>query len=329
MTILSARGVGRHRSAQSAEITWDACRKDDWNDLIDAAPDAAFEQTWMYGDAYATSSPAALVRRAVVAAANGAPIALAQVFTRRIGPIVTVAQLLRGPVLLRRDAIERDLSTSVMLLRSALRQEGRSLFFWTPDTLDPTAVSATARAHRMRPVVTGHSSAQLDLTRATDDLRRGLHVKWRNALTQAEAGPLRIESKGGRRAAAWLLERYGTLRRSRRFGGPSAEMLGAVIDGIPKHETVLLRAIAEGEAVGGALFLQHGRNASYVIGWTDPAARALNAGTLLLWKGILTLKERGIASLDLGGIDTRDAAGIARFKLGVGGAPYTLPGTFL
>lgn len=296
--------------------------------MIDAAPEAALEQTWMYGDAYAASSPASVVRRAIITA-NGAPIALAQIFTRRVGPIVTVAQLLRGPVLLRRDAVERNLAASVPLLRAALKQETRTLFFWTPDALHPDTMTAASRVLRMRPMVTGHSSARVDLTRATDELRRALHVKWRNALTQAEAGPLRIEAKGGRRAAAWLLERYGSLRRSRRFGGPSAEMLGAVIDGIPKHEAVLLRAIAEGEAVGGALFLQHGRNASYVVGWTDPTARALNAGTLLLWKGMTALKERGIASLDLGGIDTRNATGIARFKLGVGGKPYTLPGTFL
>ena len=328
MTILSASGAERHRPEPSAEIAWDACRKDDWNDLIDAAPAAAFEQTWMYGDGYAAASPAAVVRRAVISA-DGGPVALAQVFSRRIGPIVTVAQLLRGPVLLRRDAVERDLATSLSLLHAALKQESRTLFFWTPDSFESDAVAAATRTVRMRPVVTGHSSAYVDLTRTSDDLRRALHVKWRNALTQAEAGPLRLEAKGGRRAAAWLLERYGSLRRSRRFGGPSAEMLGAVIDGIPKHETVLLRAFADGEAVGGALFLQHGRNASYVIGWTDPAARALNAGTLLLWKGILALKERGIASLDLGGIDTRNATGIARFKLGIGGEPYTLPGTFL
>ncbi len=328
MTILSAPGPDRHPSAPSAEIAWDSCRKDDWNDLIDAAGDAAFEQSWMYGEGYAASTPAAVVRRAVVTE-NGAPTILAQVFTRRIGPILTVAQLLRGPVLLRRDAAVHDLTTTITLLRATFRQEGRSLFFWTPDAVESAAVTATTQALRMRPMVTGHSSAMVDLTQSTDDLRRALHVKWRNALTQAEAGPLRIEAKGGRRAATWLLDRYGSLRRSRRFGGPSADMLGAVIDGMPKHETVLLRAIADGEAVGGALFLQHGRNASYVIGWTDPAARALNAGTLLLWKGIAALKERGIAALDLGGIDTRNAAGIARFKLGVGGKPYTLPGTFL
>lgn len=328
MTSLPAHGGDRHRSAQAAEITWDACKRDDWNDLIDAAPAAAFEQTWMYGDGYAAASPAAVARRAVVTA-DGGPVALAQVFARRVGPVVSVAQLLRGPVLLRRNAVDRDLATSISHIRRSLKQECRTLFFWTPDAVDPSIITAATCAIRMRRVMTGHSSARVDLTQPTDHVRRALHVKWRNALTQAEAGPLRIEAKGGRRAAAWLLERYGLLRRSRRFGGPSAEMLGAVIDGIPKHETVLLRAFADGDAVGGALFLQHGRQASYVIGWTDPAARALNAGTLLLWKGMLTLKERGIESLDLGGIDTRNAAGIARFKLGTGGKPYTLPGTFL
>jgi lipid II:glycine glycyltransferase (peptidoglycan interpeptide bridge formation enzyme) len=36
----------------------------------------------------------------------------------------------------------------------------------------------------------------------------------------------------------------------------------------------------------------------------------------------------GIGALDLGGIDTSAAPGIARFKLGLGGTVIVLPGTW-
>jgi len=40
------------------------------------------------------------------------------------------------------------------------------------------------------------------------------------------------------------------------------------------------------------------------------------------------LPECGIEGLDLGGVNTRDLAGISRFKLGAGGQVLTLPGTY-
>ena len=65
------------------------------------------------------------------------------------------------------------------------------------------------------------------------------------------------------------------------------------------------------------------------VGWAGPQGRWHNAGTLLLWRGLLALRGRGVARLDLGGIDTRRAPGIARFKLGTGATPYALAGTYL
>ena len=40
------------------------------------------------------------------------------------------------------------------------------------------------------------------------------------------------------------------------------------------------------------------------------------------------LRERGIASIDLGGVNTHSLPGISRFKLGTGGAVRTLAGTY-
>ncbi len=44
---------------------------------------------------------------------------------------------------------------------------------------------------------------------------------------------------------------------------------------------------------------------------------------------IRRLKAMGIERFDLGGIDTTENAGIARFKLGSGAEPRTLCGTWL
>lgn len=310
------------------EISWNGCSAKDWNDLIARAPQVALEQVWMYGAAYAGSNIGAETHRAVVTV-DGEPLALAQIFCRRFGSLGIAAQLLRGPAILRTPPTPDDLAEMMTALRSALRRQKRTFFFWTPDILCKETASAAARSIGMRPVITGHSSARVDLTQSMKAMRSNLHGKWRNALTRAEGESLKIDAKTNRRGIEWLLDKYGSLRRQRRFGGPSAEMLRTIVDGNPKPQILLLRAFKGETAVGGALFLRHGRQATYVIGWSDPTARALNAGTLLLWRGMTGMRDRGATSFDLGGIDTRKAPGIARFKLGAGGTPYTLPGTFL
>jgi len=72
----------------------------------------------------------------------------------------------------------------------------------------------------------------------------------------------------------------------------------------------------------------HGQAATYQIGWTNDAGRNAYAHNLLLYKGMEALKERGIRSLDMGGINTGRSAGIARFKITSGAQVVTLAGTF-
>ena len=50
---------------------------------------------------------------------------------------------------------------------------------------------------------------------------------------------------------------------------------------------------------------------------------------VLLWDALQALKERGVRKLDLGGVNTQRSAGIARFKIGTGGAVVSLSGSYL
>lgn len=310
----------------SIRIDWDDCRRADWDRLAARAPFCPFEQSWLYGDAYAGRSVDS-IRRAVIRDAD-TPVAIAQIFRRRFGGLVTLAQILRGPVLLDPALPSDRLAALFQKLKAEYRDGGRQILFWTPELPDGDDAIALLRGCRLRQVMTGYGSARIDLQRAEDELRAALHGKWRNALVTAETGPLRTETTSGGIAVLWLLERYGAQRRQQRFGGPSPVMLVHILGRATPRDVVLMRALKDNEPVAGALFLRHGRAATYLVGWSDDAGRAAGAGTLLLWRGMLTLRERGVEILDLGGIDTRREPGIARFKLGAGGTPYRLAGTF-
>jgi lipid II:glycine glycyltransferase (peptidoglycan interpeptide bridge formation enzyme) len=69
--------------------------------------------------------------------------------------------------------------------------------------------------------------------------------------------------------------------------------------------------------------------ATYQVGWSGDVGREQNAHNLILWRAIRELRERGVRTLDLGGVNTTRSAGIARFKIGTGGQVLTCAGTFI
>src|SRR3546814_7770209 len=73
----------------------------------------------------------------------------------------------------------------------------------------------------LRRVVTGYSSAGLDLRRSPEALLAGLHGKWRAALRKAEREGIAVDrdTKPRQQRASLLL--YDTFPRKKRFVGPS------------------------------------------------------------------------------------------------------------
>ncbi len=309
------------------DIHWDGVSRRDWRRLTEDADGCALEQSWAYGDAMA-ARPGTEVRRAVLKDRDG-PAAAVQVFARRLGSFVTLVQILRGPVWVRRSPSRAQISAAIQCICTTVKRGPREILFWTPELDDTAETDALMRQCGKRRVITGYGSARLDLGAEPDLLRAGLQVKWRNALANAEAGPLEVGKVRDAGSVRRLLEHYHALQRKRHFGGPTAATLQHIVAGAPRDDIVMPRATLDRDPVAGALFIRHGRAATYSVGWSGPPGRRHNAGTLLLWRGALALRDRGTAVLDLGGIDTRRAPGIARFKLGAGGTPYALAGTYL
>jgi hypothetical protein len=308
-------------------LDWHGARQPDWDRLIEAMPRSTLEQCWAYGAA-AEVAQSHTVRRALIRDGEAA-VGLVQVLEKPLLGLVRVAEILRGPLWLpHTPAAARQAGLAAIRAAFGLRQ--RRLLLWMPEMPQSPESTAALRALGMRPMLTGYSSAWLDLTRSPDQIRAGLDGKWRNALRHAERSRLKAQVSRGGRALDWLLERHDAFRRARRFRAPSPQLVkGFAAAARRKSDVVIATAALGSELVAGALFLVHGTSATYYVGWSGPEGRRHEAQNLLLWRGIAALRDGGVAALDLGGIDTRRAPGIARFKLGLGGELFTLAGTWL
>ncbi|MFN7643538.1 MAG: GNAT family N-acetyltransferase [Burkholderiales bacterium] len=320
--------------------TWTGLERDAWMRLHRTAA-AALQQDWAYGDAMGalgTECLRAWVHEGGEGGEGGEPVAAAQFLVRRIGGLLPVALCSHGPVWAPGTTPERQVAALQAIRASAPLRWPRALLY-TPDA----PLAASTGFARLRRVMTGHSTVRLDLALEPDALRAAMHGKWRNRLAAAERSALKVERVGAKPAQyRWLLDHELAQRRRRGYialpdgfveawqaavGGGGARAGRPAAD---RGEPVLtLRADLGRDAAAGMMFLVHGEAATYQIGWVGEAGRELGAHNLLLWHAMLELRGRGVRTLDLGGVDTARGAGLARFKLGTGGAVVTLAGSYL
>jgi hypothetical protein len=165
-----------------------------------------------------------------------------------------------------------------------------------------------------------------------EDLRAGLEKRFRHRVGGAEKSELTVHRVGTNVGQyRWLMDAEQQQRDNRGLQGMPLHFVDAYIASRkqPGHNVLTLRADIGRDRVAGMMFLLHGQAATYQIGWTSDAGRDAHAHNLLLYKGMEALKERGIRSLDMGGINTGRSAGIARFKISTGAKVVTFAGTYL
>jgi hypothetical protein len=289
-----------------------------WETLLERAPRPALQQSWAYGEAVRAQGPRA--RRFVVCDGRD-PVALLQLAVRRFPLGLRVGLVIRGPAGLD-GAVEGPPDPATV--EAVRRAFGRGLLLWTPDDTEGL------RGHERRRVMTGASTGFLDLCRPVAELEARLHGKWRNMLRRAREAKLVLREVAGGSLLQWLIETNERHRRRIGYRGPSPDFYRALAQASrPKRELLVLVACEGTEPVAGVWMQRHGRAATYLVGATTERGRALRAHHRLLFEAMLRLRERGVAVLDLGGIDTVGAPGVARFKLGTGCEVVTFAGTWL
>lgn len=331
--------------APSSELHLAACADPAaWADAHAAMRLSVLEQSWAYGEAVAIGSRGrVLPQRWLIQAGDGSLLGMAQAFDRSLPlGIGRFVRLVRGPLFV--PGVERSRRDSALgLIRTAYPWRRRCLLWWLPELNGGSNSEAAMARLGLRPMVTGYSSIRLDLRPPLERLRSRLDGKWRNALKQAEKSPMLLEVSS-RAEGTWSDDAFAALMREhdehridRRFLGPDAAFYKAFAEaaGAAPHEDAILvwahAGLHQGQVrpIAGILMLRHGGGATYAMGWSNQAGRLVKAHYRLIWRAIAELKQRGVTQLDLGGIDTERGAGVARFKLGLGGEVFTLAGSFL
>lgn len=300
------------------------CDAAEWHGLI-RNQRHALQQAAAYGQTM--QSYGARVRHVLILSDDEC-IGGAQIIERRFYRAVTVASLFRGPVWCQAPPDpEIQLATICALKALYLKRRG-DFFLVMPEQEAGTRGNKLLKQAGLHRIVSGYSTIWLDLTKDPEILRAELSSKWRNALSGSESKGLEI-SIGGRKRAQylWLLEQESAQRSRIRYQGLPPDLVSRFAE-VGNQNVVVISALDNRDRIAGALFLISGVTATYQVGWAGRRGRDLNAQNLVLWHAILALRERGVRHLDLGGFNTAVGAGVARFKLGIGGSPITLCGTW-
>ena len=305
------------------KVEWGTQDMNAW-DAAHAQAAGPLQQDWAYGSTMLVSG--GTVIRAVIQA-DGQSLGLAQCVVRRFGNLGGVALCTRGPLWLS-PLSGKDKAHAYRLLRQSLPVKGLRFLFVTPN--EP--ISEDLGLSSFKRVMTGYATALLDLSPSMADLRAGLEKRFRHRVGGAEKSELTVHRVGTNVGQyRWLMDAEQLQRDNRGLQGMPLHFVDAYIASRkqPAHNVLTLRADIGRDRVAGMMFLLHGQAATYQIGWTSDAGRDAHAHNLLLYKGMEALKERGIRSLDMGGINTGRSAGIARFKISTGAKVVTFAGTYL
>ena len=305
--------------------------KAEWGTQDSQAWDAAhaqaagpLQQDWAYGSTMLVSG--GTVIRAVIQA-DGHTVGLAQCVVRRFANVGGVALCTRGPLWLA-PLSGKDKAHAYRSLRQNLPVKGLRFMFVTPN--EP--ISEDLGLSPFKRLMTGYSTALLDLSPSLADLRAGLDQRFRQPLGSAEKSDLTVHRVGTNVGQyRWLLDAEQQQRDKRGFQGMPLHFVDAYIASRkqPGRNVLILRADLGRDRMAGMMFLLHGQAATYQIGWNSEAGREAHAHHLLLYQAMEALKERGIRELDSGGINTSRSAGVARFKISTGAKVVTFAGTYL
>lgn len=308
--------------APDITIQWDQINGQAYQSLMDDRS-IAYQQHWAYGEVVRQFG--GQTHRGVLYEGKN-PIACIQLQTRRIMKCLNLAIAMRGPVWLHDDTSPDIKAACYRAIKRQHTLRWPYMILLMPDSGDQEILRQTG----LRKVVSGYSTVMIDLSQGEDTLLAAMDGKWRNQLRSAEKKNVACSKVGLKlEQYRWLLEEECSQRQRIGYAALNPGLVPCYQLMAGKDALLALRATSGKNTVAGILCLIHGNTATYHIGWSDEDGKKLAAHNLLLWEAMKQLKARDITQFDLGGVNTEDGAGIARFKLGTGGALLTLPGTYM
>jgi hypothetical protein len=273
------------------------------------------QQHWTYGAVHHALGGTTF--RAIIKE-DGHDIAICQFLCRRTG-CVHVALATHGPVWLTNLTKRRKKAAIRRMIKMSPLPKLKLLFF-TP--VEPLS------SPRNIPFITPVHNARLSLGEP-GEMRLNLHQKWRNCLNQATKKQLSITHTACTTSRLATLLRADEIKQMQKgYRALPAQFSRKWLEISPKSMR-LFTVFHSGTAIAQALFLRHGNTATYHIAQSSDMGRKRNAARFALWQAMLDFSRAGVVECDLGVLDTVNAAGLARFKLGTGAIARKSGGTVL
>lgn len=237
--------------------------------------------------------------------------------------LVTRRRVLGGlPLAMINRGRHDDPAQLVQLLRA--NGLGRTPVILSPDHPCPELIEIGAL-----PLISPAAVAVLNLQKTAAERQAALHQKWRNRLTRAQSNRLEIRRQTmPQDKDHWLLTADAAQQRQRGYRSWPIALTLAYAQA-NKGQAKLFQAFEGGTPIAAILILRHGLRASYHIAHATARGKALSAHNLLIWEAMSWLATEGCQQLELGVINTEEAPGLARFKLGTGADLQQLGGTWV
>ncbi|UFS70293.1 peptidoglycan bridge formation glycyltransferase FemA/FemB family protein [Geomonas sp. RF6] len=302
----------------------DALDKATWEEIIDHFDDANIYQTWSYEAVRSGEenlSHFRLEKDGKLVAAAQVRLAKVPFFHKR------VAYLRWGPMWHPRGTVGdievfqqalRALRTEYVVKRRKLLRL-LPLVFEDQDETFGRIFKEEGYGHPLLNVT--QRTLLIDVQAPVEELRKGLHEKWRYNLKTAEKNGLRIEEGTDDAIFQAFLDTYKQTHERKKFLETSdVTQYCKIQHGLAqRHRMRIFVAFHEDQPAAGVICSCLGKMGVFLYGGTSTAALNLRASYLLQWRALNWIKEEGAVCYNLGGINKARNPGTHQFKSGLCG----------
>ena len=289
-----------------------------WHQILEEFNDANIYQTWSYDEVRGSRKN---ISHAVLKK-GGEPVAAAQARIVKLPFIGAGIAYVRWGPLWRRRSLEPDAEAFRQAIR-ALRNEYackrglvlrlRPLLFCE---VSPAFASILAEEGYSAGAEASERTLRLDLTKTTEDLRKGMRPHWRRYLRVAEKSDLEIVEGPADALFEEFIKIYRELVSRKAFAEPNdIREFRSIQERLPQNlKMKILLCRANDKLCAGLICSAIGDTAFYLYGATSNTGLKTRGSYLLHWKLIEWLKDAGIKTYDLHGINPASNPGTYKFK---------------
>jgi lipid II:glycine glycyltransferase (peptidoglycan interpeptide bridge formation enzyme) len=312
----------RHKSLELApgySVEIDTVDEARWHHLLEDFNDANIYQTWSYDEVRGGRDNISHL----VLKKNSDAVAAAQARVLRLPLIGAGIAYVRWGPLWRTKIREPDADVFRQAIR-ALRNEyacKRGLVLRLRPVLfrevSPELISILTEEGYSAGVEVPDRTLRLDITKTTDELRRGMRPHWRRYLKVAEKNDLKIVEGSSDALFEEFIEIYRELVTRKSFVEPNdIREFRSIQARLPRNlkMKILLCKAADGKVCSGLICSAMGDTGVYLYGATSNTGLNSRGSYLLHWRLIEWLKEIGITAYDLHGINPVTNPGTYKFK---------------